>query len=53
MEPNRRLVFISHDNPKDNNATLWLASKLTCEGYQVWSDITQLFWGELFWDDIE
>ena len=53
MEPNRRLVFISHDNPKDNDATLWLASKLTCEGYQVWSDITQLFGGELFWDDIE
>ncbi len=53
MEHDRKLVFISHANPQDNDATLWLASKLACAGYEVWSDLTKLFGGELFWDDIE
>lgn len=50
---NKKLVFISHANPQDNDATLWLASKLSCSGYEVWSDLTQLFGGEVLWDDIE
>lgn len=50
---NRKLVFISHANPQDNNEALWLASRLSLAGYSVWSDVTQLFGGEIFWDDIE
>ncbi|MCG8649227.1 MAG: toll/interleukin-1 receptor domain-containing protein, partial [Pirellulales bacterium] len=49
----RRLVFISHANPQDNEIALWLSSRLTAEGYEVWSDITRLTGGELFWDTIE
>lgn len=49
----RRLVFISHANPQDNEVTLWLASRLAAAGYEVWSDLTKLIGGELFWSDIE
>ena len=48
----RRLVFISHANPQDNVITLWLATRLASAGYEVWSDLTKLIGGELFWDDI-
>jgi hypothetical protein len=53
MDKERKLVFISHANPEDNNSTLWLASRLRAAGYLVWSDLTQLFGGEIFWNDIE
>jgi hypothetical protein len=53
MIDNRKLIFISHANPEDNEFTLWLASRLTAAGFLVWSDVTKLFGAELFWDDIE
>src|SRR5262249_1058957 len=49
----RRIVFISHSNPEDNDFTTWLAARLALAGYEVWSDITKLIGGEVFWKDIE
>jgi hypothetical protein len=49
----RRIVFISHSNPEDNDFTTWLAARLASAGYEVWSDITKLIGGEVFWKDIE
>lgn len=49
----RNLVFISHATPEDNDFTLWLSTRLKLLGYEVWSDVTQLFGGEKWWDDIE
>jgi hypothetical protein len=49
----KELVFISHATPEDNDFTLWLSSRLKLAGYQVWSDVTQLFGGEKWWQDID
>lgn len=49
----RDLIFISHATPEDNTFTLWLTTRLKLMGYEVWSDVTQLFGGEKWWDDIE
>lgn len=49
----RSLVFISHATPEDNEFTYWLSTRLKLLGYEVWSDVTQLFGGEKWWDDIE
>jgi hypothetical protein len=49
----RNLIFISHANPEDNEFTQWLGLQLTREGYKIWSDITKLIGGELFWANIE
>ncbi|WP_029134085.1 toll/interleukin-1 receptor domain-containing protein [Sedimenticola selenatireducens] len=49
----KKLVFISHATPDDNEFALWLSTRLKLTGYQVWSDVTQLFGGEVFWQDIE
>jgi len=49
----RNLVFISHANPEDNDFAFWLGSQLSSAGYAVWSDVTQLTGGEIFWEDIE
>src|SRR5438552_4149167 len=49
----RRIAFISHSNPEDNDFTTWLAARLTLAGYEVWSDITEHIGGEVFWKDIE
>lgn len=49
----RRLVFISHANPEQNDFVLWLGVQLANAGYEVWSDVTKLIGGEIFWDDIE
>jgi hypothetical protein len=49
----RRVVFISHSNPEDNDFTTWLAARLALAGYEVWSDITKLIGGEVFWKNIE
>lgn len=49
----RRLLFISHANPEDNEFVLWLQAQLTRHGYEVWSDLTTLKAGEPFWDTIE
>jgi len=53
MSSEKNLIFISHANPADNDAALWLASKLSLEGYFVWTDLTHLFGGDIFWDNIE
>jgi hypothetical protein len=47
------LIFISHATPDDNDFVLWLAGRLAGAGYEVWSDLTKLIGGELFWDRIE
>ncbi|WP_175573173.1 toll/interleukin-1 receptor domain-containing protein, partial [Pseudomonas syringae] len=51
--PARRLVFISHANPEENDFVRWLGVQLASAGYEVWSDVTKLIGGELFWEDIE
>ena len=48
----RKLVFISHANPEDNEFVSWLATRLAAAGYEVWADISQLVGGETFWRDI-
>lgn len=49
----RQLVFISHANPEENEFTRWLGMHLTRHGYQIWSDVTKLIGGEIWWNDIE
>lgn len=49
----RHIVFLSHANPEDNVLTLWLGTRLAAAGYTVWSDVTKLIGGEIFWDNIE
>jgi hypothetical protein len=49
----RKLVFISHANPEENDFARWLSAQLASAGYEVWSDVTKLIGGEVFWDDIE
>ncbi|WKZ33534.1 MAG: toll/interleukin-1 receptor domain-containing protein [Thermodesulfobacteriota bacterium] len=53
MDLNRKLIFISHANPEDNEFTLWLVSRLSALGYLVWSDLTKLLGAEVFWKNIE
>jgi hypothetical protein len=53
LSESRKVVFISHSNPEDNDFTTWLAARLALAGYEVWSDLTQLIGGEVFWKDIE
>ncbi|TRY33968.1 toll/interleukin-1 receptor domain-containing protein [Aliiglaciecola sp. M165] len=48
----RNLVFVSHATPEDNHFTLWLSTRLKLIGYEVWSDVTKLFGGEKWWEDI-
>jgi hypothetical protein len=49
----RTLIFLSHANPEDNEATRWFALQLTKRGYAVWSDITGFTGGEDFWNVAE
>lgn len=49
----RRILFVSHATPQDNEFTKWLVSQLAIAGYEVWCDITELFGGEQFWNNIE
>lgn len=48
----RRLVFISHANPEDNEFASWLGIRLTSAGYEVWTDMLKLVGGEAMWKDI-
>lgn len=48
----RRLVFISHANPENNEFASWLGTRLTAAGYEVWADLLNLLGGETFWRDI-
>jgi hypothetical protein len=49
----RSTVFISHATPDDNDFAIWLASRLSMAGYEVWCDQEKLLGGEDFWDDID
>lgn len=49
----RRAIFISHATPEDNTFVIWLSSKLSAAGYEVWSDIAELSGGDVFWGTIE
>jgi len=49
----RDLIFISHASPEDNEFVQWLGLQLTRDGYLIWSDITKLIGGEVFWGNIE
>ena len=48
----RRLIFISHANPEDNEFASWLGTRLTAAGYEAWSDLLKLLGGDKFWLDI-
>jgi len=49
----RHIIFISHSTPEDNDFTVWLASRLQADGYEVWIDKQALLGGEKFWQDID
>lgn len=49
----RKVIFISHARPDDDDLTRWLCGRLTARGYQVWADLTQLLGGDPFWTDIQ
>jgi hypothetical protein len=38
----RQAIFISHANPESNEFTLWLGSRLSAAGYEVWADVLRL-----------
>jgi hypothetical protein len=42
----RQAIFISHATPEDNSVTLWLGTKLTALGYEVWADIFRIKGGD-------
>lgn len=49
----RRVIFISHARPADDEITRWLCGRLTARGYRVWADIEHLLGGERFWAEIQ
>lgn len=49
----RNIIFISHATPEDNDFTIWLASRLQADGYEVWIDKHALVGGEKFWQEID
>jgi TIR domain-containing protein len=49
----RRVVFVSHANPDDNDFARWLTLQLVQHGYDAWCDVANLIGGEDFWHDIE
>lgn len=50
---NKKIVFISHATPEDDEIAIWLASRLQMAGYEVWIDKDELKGGEKFWEDIQ
>ena len=48
----RKLIFISHANPEDNEFASWLGTRLAAAGYEAWTDVLNLKGGEPFWRDI-
>ena len=48
----RRLIFISHANPDDNEFAVWLGTRLTAAGYDVWADVLNLLGGATTWRNI-
>ena len=49
----RPLVFISHATPEDNEFVLWLGTRLTALGYEVWADILKLRGGQDWTEELE
>lgn len=49
----RPLVFISHATPDDNEFVLWLGTRLTALGYDVWADILKLRGGQDWTEALE
>jgi len=49
----RKLLFISHANPEDNDFALWLSAQLALQGYETWLDLEKLKGGERFWSLIQ
>jgi TIR domain len=49
----RTKIFISHATPEDNSFGIWLYSRLTALGYEVWLDKKALLGGEKFWEEID
>ena len=53
VRTNRPLVFISHATPDDNEFVLWLGTRLTALGYDVWADILKLRGGQDWTEALE
>jgi hypothetical protein len=49
----RRIIFISHATPQENDFATWLGSRLVAAGYETWVDQTRLLGAEIFWNDID
>lgn len=49
----RAVIFVSHATPEDNDFTIWLASRLQADGFDVWIDKQALIGGEKFWQEID
>jgi hypothetical protein len=49
----RQKIFISHAVPNDDYLAVWLASKLSLLGYDVWVDKEDLRSGSAFWNNID
>ena len=50
----RRLLFISHANPEDNDFTRWLGIRLASAGHRISAgSVAKLLGGEEIWDTIE
>jgi TIR domain len=49
----RRIIFISHATPQENDFATWLGSRLIVAGYETWVDQTRLLGAEIFWHDID
>ncbi len=51
--PDRKLLFISHANPEDNEFARWITLQLAAEGYPVFCEIVKFLGGEDPWRDVE
>lgn len=51
--PDRKLLFISHANPEDNEFARWITLRLAAEGYPVFCEIVKFLGGEDPWRDVE
>ena len=53
MANNKEVIFISHAVPDDDYLAIWLATKLSLLGYNVWVDKEDLRSGNAFWNEID
>jgi hypothetical protein len=49
----RRVIFITHAAPEDNEFSIWLSAQLASAGYDVWVDLRRLRGGDDFWEAID